>query len=335
MNFIDKNPVFEVLKIKLEEEIVSELQQFSFNKKTRKENTLYHYTDLNGLKGIVENQCFFSSNSAYLNDKEEFFYGLKLFKTAISNYTSTSNEEEEIIAKINEVISNKLDSYHFVTCFSLEGDILSQWRAYANDGKGIAIGFDLNKLTESIKPKATGIRIIYNDGEQKEITKKIVDITIQFYKSQLSVLESLNQIELYTVIAQEANEIFNKYIAQFKHRSFEEEKEYRLDLSIDIDLNKNRELSYRVGRNNLLVPYLFLKTNFQEELEQKKSNSEESEESIIKKIKYKVKALPIKEIIIGPSLDYDLNKKSIIGFLKKNGYSKNIDIKQSSVPYRI
>ena len=33
-----------------------------------------------------------------------------------------------------------------IGCFSKNGDLLSQWRAYAEDGKGFSIGFDSNYI---------------------------------------------------------------------------------------------------------------------------------------------------------------------------------------------
>lgn len=33
-----------------------------------------------------------------------------------------------------------------ITCFSKQEDKLSQWRTYGQDGYGVAIGFDLNKI---------------------------------------------------------------------------------------------------------------------------------------------------------------------------------------------
>lgn len=339
-NLIEKNPAFEALKLDLEKEISKELQNFSFTKKPKRLRNLYHYTDLNGLKGIIENQCFFSSNSAYLNDREEFYYGIKLFRFAIIDYLvdgkCDNEKEKKLIECIKNELDSKIESYHFVTCFSLEGDLLSQWRAYANDGKGIAIGFDLRNLVEAFKSKASDMLIEYDHEIQKLAAKKILDITVGFYKSRFSLLETLNQDKLYEVIAQESNEIFNKYIGQFKHSSFKEEREFRFDLSIDLDINRSRELSYRVSKNNLLVPYLHLKTEYQDEIDSiLKSNPPESLELISRKVKNKIKLLPINEIIVGPSLDFELNKKSILGFLKKNGYPDGIVIKQSKVPYRI
>src|SRR5690606_30192176 len=37
----------------------------------------------------------------------------------------------------------------FIFCLSAEPDVLSQWRGYAKDGTGIAIGFDANTLTKN------------------------------------------------------------------------------------------------------------------------------------------------------------------------------------------
>lgn len=331
-----KNPAFEAYKMDLEKDLSSALKSFKLNKKPHGVNVLYHYTDLNGLKGIIENQSFLSSNSAYLNDKEEFYYGVNLFKTAISSYQPQTPDEENIIEEISKELNNKSESYHFVTCFSIEGDSLSQWRAYANDGKGIAIGFNLKKLIEAFEPKASGLLIEYNLEVQNQAAQIIVERTIQFYSSRLEIFRSFTPENLNAIIADEANEVFNKYIGQFKHNSFIEEREYRFDLSIDKDINVNREISYRVGRNNLLVPFLYLKTNYQEEVDSRKENVDtQSTEDIQKKFKQKARQLPISELVIGPSLDYHLNKKSIAGFLKKNGYCEDIEIKESIVPYRI
>lgn len=40
----------------------------------------------------------------------------------------------------------------FALCLSEKGDLLSQWRAYANDGRGVSIGFDAKILTDDFGP---------------------------------------------------------------------------------------------------------------------------------------------------------------------------------------
>jgi hypothetical protein len=331
-----KNPVFEALKLKLEKELKKDLESYPLQKSTRRNRTLYHYTNLLGLKAIIENQCFFSSNSAYLNDKKEYYYGIDLFRKCVEEKKETIEDENglNIITAIQNELDNKLVSFHYVTCFSLDGDLLSQWRAYADDGKGIAIGLDLKKLIEAFQPKANGMYIEYNLESQKEIVEKIVNICYDFYTSELKVLNTLNEPDLYSIIAQEVNEIIDKYVGQFKHSSFSEEKEFRFDLSIDKDYNKSEDLiSYRVSKNNLLVPYLELKTNYKLEKEFREKNKMNSDD-LEKNKEYRIKQLPITEIIIGPSIDFDLNKQSIRDFLRKNNYV-NVNIIPSEVPYRI
>ena len=329
-----KKPIFyEALKIELEKKLSDSIQSLKIKKKVSRNNILYHYTNLNGLIGIINNQCLFSSNSAYLNDKEEFYYGHRLFKEHADKICPLKEDKEKILTdEIVKILNSKVTSYHYATCFSLEGDLLSQWRAYADDGKGISIGFDSKKIAEAFEPKASGVYIVYDEATQLKAVEKIFDVTFDFYISKLLILEKLEDKNMFQSIAEEINEIFDKYIGQFKHSSFKEEREYRFDLSIDKDINKSIELSYRVSRNNLLVPYLHLKTNYHDELERLITN--DSDRSNLDK-QYKIKKLPIKEIIIGPSIDYELNKKSIEGFLKKNGYGDEIEIKKSNVPYRI
>lgn len=36
----------------------------------------------------------------------------------------------------------------FVICLSEEGDLLSQWRGYADDGRGMCLGFNVHELLE-------------------------------------------------------------------------------------------------------------------------------------------------------------------------------------------
>ena len=58
----------------------------------------------------------------------------------------------------------------FVSCFSADGDVLSQWRAYADDGHGFAIGFapaEFAILQGEAIPNGSICKMIYGpDGER-------------------------------------------------------------------------------------------------------------------------------------------------------------------------
>lgn len=55
------------------------------------DGTLYHYTNLSGLKGIVENDEFWVTKSDFLNDKSEMVYILETINDVLkTNFTNLS-----------------------------------------------------------------------------------------------------------------------------------------------------------------------------------------------------------------------------------------------------
>lgn len=62
-----------------------------------------------------------------------------------------------------------------ISCFSKNGDLLSQWRAYAEDGKGFSIGFDSNyiyhglgvNINSVVYEEETQYRLILNTTVRK------------------------------------------------------------------------------------------------------------------------------------------------------------------------
>jgi len=314
--------------------ILFDIPELQKAKKFKRKENFYHYTNLAGLKAIVEKQCLFASNSAFLNDKEEFYFGIKLFCDTIC----LLEIEKEFIShkKLFETMKSLLNlkkSNRYVTCFSSDGDLLSQWRAYADDGKGIAIGFDSKQLVEAFKIKADGLFIIYDSEVQKKISDIILRKCAKFYIEKKNQFDWGGDDAFDKFVSEEIIFFINRYVGQFKHNAFNEEKEFRFDMAIDDEINKDRELLYRVGKNNLLVPHLFLKTNYLDEKEQR-SKTQQGLEELENEKQFKIKRLPINSIIIGPSMNFELNQQAIGDFLKKHGY-ENVNIKESNVPYRI
>lgn len=304
-----------------------------------KNKTLFHYTDFNGLKGIIENQNFFATNSSFLNDKKEYSYGIDIFINSAEKIKSSSrsNIERRLINDFIELIKHKNISTHYVTSFSSKGDLLSQWRAYANNGKGISIGFDAVKLNNSFKDKTESFFVQYNNQENtaNELLKKSIDFYLKNKKS-IEAIKGINTSDFYKIASSQILEIIDDYIGLFKDKAFAEEKEYRFELIIDKEINKNRSLLFRSGKNNLLTPYLKLMTAYKEEHDILKENNSTSKDIDELNKKYKIKLLPINQIIIGPSLDFELNKKAIELLLFTNNYNFNkIKILESKVPYRI
>lgn len=102
---------------------------------------IYHYWDLNTLLSIIQNRTIRHSDINTMNDYGEMHWAYERFIEAAN--IDYSEDDKSFLDACDEVFSNlQAHTLPAVACFSLDGDVLSQWRAYAGDGSGVAIGFD-------------------------------------------------------------------------------------------------------------------------------------------------------------------------------------------------
>lgn len=100
--------------------------------------TLFHYTNSAIAATIIQNRKIRLSPSWHLNDPREgkdFPELLEAFSIAKGRPAGWSTGPLK-----------KFDYHFYVACFSEDGDVLSQWRAYASDATGISLGFDREVL---------------------------------------------------------------------------------------------------------------------------------------------------------------------------------------------
>jgi hypothetical protein len=107
--------------------------------------TIYHYTDDRGLAGILESGRMRLTDIFDLNDPTELRHGVS---PAIKLLNAARRDDRLEIKQFSDNVAAMLHggieeaAHYFVCCFSKEGDDLGQWRAYADNGRGFAIGFD-------------------------------------------------------------------------------------------------------------------------------------------------------------------------------------------------
>ena len=127
--------------------------------------------------------------------------------------------------KTGDRISGELDDLMltYVACFSEKKDCLSQWRGYADDGRGISIGFCKKKL--EILPKImhhnlSFSKVIYNEGQQEKYVNKVAEEVVRNMEFKGIGLAGI-----------ELNSNHKDEFAKYKNPSFEEEREWRLILN--------------------------------------------------------------------------------------------------------
>jgi hypothetical protein len=113
------------------------------------DGVLYHYTNQQGLLGIISRKEIWATHTQFLNDVREFHHGLAIARDVVSSlHNSLIDPEIETILDVfagSEVVPAGNVS---VVSFSEDGDSLGQWRAYGGPGGGFAIGITGECLRE-------------------------------------------------------------------------------------------------------------------------------------------------------------------------------------------
>ncbi|RPI72229.1 MAG: DUF2971 domain-containing protein [Geobacteraceae bacterium] len=108
-------------------------------------DALYHYCSTPIFHSIMRSRSIWLSSLSLSNDSMEG----KLVAKAITRLAERDGLDRNTVERLQEwlaIVENESDGLGF--CLSEEGDLLSQWRGYAADATGVAIGFSRAYLEE-------------------------------------------------------------------------------------------------------------------------------------------------------------------------------------------
>jgi len=231
----------------------------------KRPNILYHYTNHNGLIGILKSKDIWASHIQYLNDAKEFKYAADLIRKKFSlSFKKLETSHRDSLSKLIDM-SNILRQYQiFVTSFSEEGNLLSQWRAYCPEFNGYSIGFPFSSINYLIDNQ-NGIKYylfpcIYDKITQNKIIEKLKENFINGVIGSLEkTIKSLEKTE--EQISLHLTNVLKEYTLQYliissimKKSKFDEEKEWRL-FALDKKDNSKQKINFRIS-NSLLIPYI-------------------------------------------------------------------------------
>jgi len=211
--------------------------------KLANEQVLYHYTSIEGLNSILRNRSVWVSDCRFLNDSQELNNAIKVF---LDNQPEYSKQ-----AMVWALCTFSSEYYHCILSLSKSPEILSQWRAYGNDGYGAAIGIRCDHLDKVHKDlKKDIVECVY-----QEHLDFIKSITIKYQKEIDEIVDIYNQnpgINKFMEKIESSPELLNGLITQLlrvKNAAFEEEGEFRFVVHVH-----KSKIKTRVS-NNLIIPY--------------------------------------------------------------------------------
>lgn len=279
---------------------------------------IYHYTNDAGLRGILETGKLWFTDIFHLNDPTELKHGVG---PAIELLTAECDDKRP---EIKQFVENAAAILHggiaqtaqYFTCsFSSAGDDLGQWRAYADNGRGYAIGFDAAMLEQAFAKASSGpghMTFPVTYGEEKlrsmyrEIVASVVPLISMPRDREDLKSEALN--EYMSTLSINLSVPILRAALFFKHQAYSNEQEYRFfqlcAAGTDIP-----DLRYR-GKPYSLIRY--------REFDWRQ-----------------VAPQSLKQIVIGPAADkslaFQFANDCLRAFHRKDGI---VAIKPSEIPYR-
>lgn len=284
---------------------------------------LYHYCSTTSFLAIAQSHSLWLSSLSLSNDTMEG----KLVASAIARLAERDSLDQSSISRLQgaiEVFEQIIDGLGF--CLSEDGDLLSQWRGYAADATGVAIGFSteyLKWLSDKHRDKnETGFtlqKIAYEPSAHESSVeptyrqvKQFIDAGAFKMMGIRTLLDSRNEQEIEqenAVIRKAHSQLSLTLLSLFselfrlKAYAFREEREWRL-LSYLVKSGIDH-CSHRAV-NDRIIPYRMFELT---DLERS----------------------PIVEVILGPK--HVTPPKVVEDFLKQNHYGV-VRVRRSEASYR-
>ena len=243
---------------------------------------LYHYCSLDTFYNIMKNHSIWLSDVTKSNDSNELVWVTRECKLAVMNafleYVERLKASGNFLnAKFREFnkITDSIESLDlsktlkaWVFCLSEKGDNLGQWRGYADDGKGISIGF-YSKIFEH-ESNQENESLDFLQDKLYQFCDKIeyggFDIKQLLDSAELDVLTSSCEYD-------ELEKSFKKLITYsiilaplYKNPAFEEEAEWRFGYETHVEslmkgmVPSQEELYFKETKSDV-VDYSFTPKN--------------------------------------------------------------------------
>src|SRR5262245_9298739 len=280
---------------------------------------LYHYTNTGGLLGIVERNTLWATHINYLNDASELRYARALVEAALLGYDHKGNSAPvlEFVRRAREMFDLSKTMDVFVSCFCEQGDLLSQWRGYAQAGEGYSIGVDGDRLGEI----GGGLNFFFgNVVYDREVQEEIIGYILGSFVEGVNELTAAQPDAKVSSLVDEFCHIFRRALwyplVTFKDATFAEENEWRA-IEIMNRSDTEKRVRFRPGANRL-IPYI------------------EVDFANLKPVApyQQTGKIPIREVFHGPTLNPDLSVRALQLLLAKHGHV-DAEVKGSRIPLRL
>jgi len=317
--------------------------------------TLYQYGNNGRCFGILSDRAVRLCDIRKSNDYDELLIMYpQIFDEILTQYQSapfpfkyedlSDMDAMSLLVSITyDVLDDALDAgrfSNFVTCFSEAPDILSQWRGYADNGKGCCLGFSMSALQRYCERSNGVLRL------EKVTYVTPAEVHTLVKENAKKILESLQNLRQWIVsemthdddaedtdglLAYNFQGMIKSLLVDsltFKGCGFEEEKEWRLFLGSqaykepDWVLGTDEDM---IGPRGFSETLSFLRNRIEFNI------TDDNISPYVPICFDDFDCFPLKEIWLGPKSR--ISESDLKLYLATKGYS-NVKISVSSISYR-
>jgi hypothetical protein len=186
---------------------------------------LFHYTDLEGVKGIFTSRTLWMSKFTASNDISEILLAIRHFQSFVARKASElTREEGDFLREAADQLESFRRTNICLASFCEQHDLLSQWRSYGNDGRGIALGFNSARLVDLAERNGLRLfRCVYDQDAHERIASDLVDLLLHSYRASPP-----DGPKARAALVTQFNSMFLVVAPVIKDHRFVEEREWRL-----------------------------------------------------------------------------------------------------------
>lgn len=314
---------------------------------------LWHYTDLEGFKGIVESKNIYATNLKYLNDKEEFEHGYSLAKQLLLRQLP---EEDADPPAVRNLVIGEFERLFtqgplspenlsiFTASFTLHGDQLSQWRGYSRGSIGVSLGFDFSDVRAFAAPASPVVfaPCVYADERKETLLRDLIASYVdRSLKHAMAIADMPTVLRSIDAIAKarpglSRERIGDDYLNQEVERSQEEMPKIVGELSVRL-LHLIGLLKHAAFEEEQEWRYVFPIFANMRKPPQQKFRARAS--TLVPYLEFPLiasdenKGFRLREVRLGPGSDEAAAVPSVLAFLASLGLNE-VRVSRSRIPYR-
>ena len=288
---------------------------------SKRPRLLHHYTDAQGLLGMIRTQRLWATNIRFMNDPTEVAYAAGLVRRSVQEHGARYSKPlvKNVARATDELLNlyeNEDDKY--ICCFCEDGDLLSQWRGYGAVGGGYSLGFLASRLGLTAyrtleTPEPVLRRVVYDAKQQRRIIGRWLSAVFEWEMlRRRRNRKGPPQIEFDDLAWNRLNWFISECLYCFKDPAYTEEREWRVaQYGRNVRGERPVKTEFRASRGRI-VEYAELSL----------ATTHDGQES----------KLPIKVIRYGPTLDPNATERALRLLCEAKEHSP-VSIVRSGVPF--